>query len=979
LRHWTVLLVTMAIASAAAAEGNPLGLGMVETRDLRLIFPSPSIDFLVPHTIQTFTNSLAWQRERFGWAPSQPVTVFLKDFADYGNAGATPIPFNTLRVEIAPASNAFETNPSSERMYSLMNHELVHIATTDIASDQDRFWRRLFLGKVAAQPDHPESLLYTYLTVPRFDVPRWLLEGAAVFMETWMGGGLGRAQGGYDEMVFRAMVRDDAPFHDPLGLESRGIRIDFQVGANAYLYGTRFMTWLAYAHSPEKVVQWLRRDEGSLRNYADQFEQVFGLSLDRAWQQWIDFEHGFQRRNLVEVRKFPITPLRPLVPVAVGSSSRTYYDQASGTLYGAFRYPGVVEHVGAIDTRSGAVRRLADIKGAILYSVTSFAYDPAHRTAFFTTDNLAYRDLVALDVTTGKTTELLKDARIGELVFNATDRSLLGVRHQNGLATLVRIPYPYSEWNQLHTFPYGVVPTDLDVSPDGKLVSASVSEVHGDQFLRVWTLAGLLEGRLDQVSQFGFGQAAPEGFVFSPDGRYLYGSSYYTGASNIFRYEVATGETEAVTNAETGLFRPVPLGDGRVVVLSYTGQGFVPAMIEPKVLKDVSAIRFLGAELAARHPVVTQWQVPPPSRVDDEQLVTRRGTYAPLEQLRLQSAYPVLQGYKNAVGVGYHVNVDDLLGFAQVGVTVATTPTSSLGADERHHLEVTGRYLGWRGSLAWNRSDFYDLSGPTKRSRKGFAAKLGYDRPLVFDEPRRLDLKLDVGYFDKIDTLPNYQNVDSGFTRLVTAEAGLYFTHVRRSLGAVDDEKGVTANSVLSINLANGRATPQWRGSLDLGMALPWAHSSLWSRSAAGATSGKRDDALANFYFGGFGNNRIDNGVVKRYREVYAMPGFELDQIAGQSFVREMVEWNLPPALFESAGTPALHATWLRPALFVSGLWTDPGRSTLRKRYASVGGQIDLRFSVMHWYEMVLSAGLAAGFEGRQRSGHEWMLSLKIM
>ena len=73
-------------------------------------------------------------------------------------------------------------------------------------------------------------------------MPRWYLEGSAVFMETWMAGGLGRAQGGYDEMVFRAMVRDNARFFDPLGLESEGTRIDFQVGVNAYLYGTRFMT-----------------------------------------------------------------------------------------------------------------------------------------------------------------------------------------------------------------------------------------------------------------------------------------------------------------------------------------------------------------------------------------------------------------------------------------------------------------------------------------------------------------------------------------------------------------------------------------------------------------------------------------------------------------------------------------------------------------------------------------------------------------
>ena len=113
--------------------------------------------------------------------------------------------------------------------------------------------------------------------------------------------------------------------------------------------------------------------------------------------------------------------------------------------------------------------------------------------------------------------------------------------------------------------------------------------------------------------------------MFSRDGRYLYGSSYYTGVSNIFRYEVATGEVEAVSNAETGFFRPVPLADGRLLVLTYTGEGFVPAIIDPRPLKDVSAITFLGAELAEKYPVVTTWQVPPPSTVDDEKVITGKG------------------------------------------------------------------------------------------------------------------------------------------------------------------------------------------------------------------------------------------------------------------------------------------------------------------------------------------------------------------
>ena len=60
-------------------------------------------------------------------------------------------------------------------------------------------------------------------------------EGIAVFVDTWMAGGLGRAQSGYDEMVFRSMVKDDAPFYDPLGLVSEGTKVDFQLETNSSL------------------------------------------------------------------------------------------------------------------------------------------------------------------------------------------------------------------------------------------------------------------------------------------------------------------------------------------------------------------------------------------------------------------------------------------------------------------------------------------------------------------------------------------------------------------------------------------------------------------------------------------------------------------------------------------------------------------------------------------------------------------------
>jgi len=966
------------VADVAGATESPVNISYVKTKDLSLYYYN-YLSFLEPYAIRTFTNSHAWQRRMLGWQPSEATTILLQDFADYGNASAYAAPRGMLVFDVAPLSHAFETFPASERMYSLMNHELVHVVQSDIASEQDRRWRRFFLGKVAADGRNPESLLYSYLTVPRYTAPRWYSEGGAVFIETWMGGGLGRAQGGYDEMVFRAMVRDDSHFYDPLGLVSRGTQVDFQGMASAYLYGTRFFTWLAYAYSPEKVLAWIRRDEGSARYYSDQFERVFGIPLEDAWQNWIKFEHEFQQANLAEVRKFPITPRTKLVGSAVGSISRMFYDEATGTIYAGFRYPGVVEHVGALNTRDGSFRRLADIKGAMHYRVTSLAYDPGSGTVFYVNDNFALRDLMAVDVKTGDVRMLIQDASIGEMAFNPIDRSLIGVRHEGGLATLVRIPHPYSEWKAIHTFPWEHVPSDLDVSPDGRLLSATMSDDKGEQFLRVWELEKLLAGDTKPLSEFRFGQSVPESFVFSPDGRYLYGSSYYTGVSNIFQYTVATGAIAAVSNAETGLFRPAPLADGRLVVLDYTGDGFVPVVIDPRPLEDVSAIKFLGAEVAEKHPVVKSWQVAAPNTVDDKGLVRESGPYVPLRSLELVNGFPVLQGYKNTVGVGYHLNFEDPLQFASLGITAAYTPSSSLPAEERGHIDISGRYRFWRGDLSWNRSDFYDLFGPTKRSRKGYAAKLGYDWLIIYDEPRRLEAIFDVAYYDKIDTLPNAQNIDTAFTRLVTSEIKLQYTDLRRSLGAVDDEKGIAGALVYKGNHVDGKLTPQLRGALDFGIPLPLPHSSVWLRTAAGVADGAHNETVANFYFGGFGNNYVDDKSIKRYREYYSMPGFGIDEISGLNFVKELVEWNVPPIVFEAAGIPGLYMNWLRPSVFAAGLWTEPAKASLRKDYASVGAQVDLHFNILHRYGMTLSSGYAIGYQSGKRAGSEWMISLKIM
>ena len=75
-----------------------------------------------------------------------------------------------------------------------------------------------------------------------------------------------------------------------------------------------------------------------------------------------------------------------------------------------------------------------------------------------------------------------------------------------------------------------------------------------------------------------------------------------------------------------------------------------------------------------------------------------------------------------------------------------------------------------------------------------------------------------------------------------------------------------------------------------------------------------------------------------------------------------MLEWNLPPWRFRRVGTPGFYATWLRPALFATGLATNVERRPRREpRPASAGSGLPVHRAVD--LDMTLSFGGAVALE----------------
>jgi hypothetical protein len=971
------MMFFLTLAGGLSARAEPR-LYCQETKHFRIVYYSPQHEYLAPLLIRSLENAANFYKQNFGYEPKGKITVLIQDFDDSGYGGAGTVPIDFIQIGIEPFDLSFETLPSAERMGLMSKHELMHIVMGDEEAPRDSRFRTIFAGKILPNTDDPISIPFSFLGSPRVYSPRWFHEGAAVFMETWMGGGFGRALGGYDEMVFRAMVRDNRYMYDVVGLESEGTSADFQVGANSYLYGTRFMNYLARQYGPEKLTSWIVRTSSSHAYFESEFRGVYGRSLREEWHRWLAFEREWQNANLKTIREYPVTPVNFISPKVLGSISHSYYDAQADVIYVAVRHTGRMPYLAAIHLDTGRVEHLTDVRGGALYDVTSLAFDPAGRRLFFTTNNSrGLRGLNVFDLKTHRRTVIGHNLRIGDLVFCRKDGSLWGVRHDNGLSSLVRMEPPFKAVRALYTLPYASDLFGLDISPDGAQMTGALIDETGTQRLVRYQTADLLAGKTTHEVLYDFKYDSPDSFTFSPDGRYLYGSSYLTGASNLFRFDLETKKLETLSNTETGLFRPMQLSGETLAAFEYSARGFRLVKLPVRVIDDVNAIPYLGESVVDKYPQLKSWKLPSRNNIDDLRLRTYAGLYRPLRHIDLQSIYPIVQGYQNEQGGGLRADLGDSLGVSHIAATLSYSPTGPRAQRDRFHVGVDASYWDWKLSGYFNRADFYDLFGPTKVGRRGFGLIGEKRKNFIHDSERTLDLTMGLAGYSGLDRLPDYQNVTASHTRFVRGAAALAYSDLQRSLGAIEDESGVQWDVNAQMDATFPRRFPRVWGEYSRGFLLPLRNTSLWVRSSGGGAFGDENDPFANFYFGAFGNNWVDKGDFSRYREYYSFPGVHIDQIGASSFVKSLAEWDVTPLHFRNLGSTKLYCNWARLALFTGGLAANPATDQ-RSGYGDAGAQIDIRMVLFSQVKSTFSTGFAAAHDRSGHTGTEFMVSLKI-
>ncbi|NIW23157.1 MAG: hypothetical protein GWN29_00530, partial [Gammaproteobacteria bacterium] len=111
----------------------------------------------------------------------------------------------------------------------------------------------------------------------------------------------------------------------------------------------------------------------------------------------------------------------------------------------------------------------------------------------------------------------------------------------------------------------------------------------------------------------------------------------------------------------------------------------MPAVIEPEPLEDLSSITLLGYLVKQKHPVVRDWNVGSPTRVELDSLVTYTGRYKSIGSMGLASIFPVVEGYKDYGAVGLRADISDPGFWNSAFLKLSYSPTGALDSNERLH------------------------------------------------------------------------------------------------------------------------------------------------------------------------------------------------------------------------------------------------------------------------------------------------------
>ncbi len=516
--------------------------------------------------------------------PDQKVSFIIKDADDYSNGAAY---FYDNKVEIWASSMDFDLRGTHNWLRNVITHEYTHIIQIQTSMKFGRRIPAIYLQWLGYESERRPDVLYGYPNViasypiSGFVVPAWFAEGVAQ---------LNRENLDYDfwdshrDMILRMYALDG----NMLSWNEMSVFGKTSLGnESSYNAGFAFAIYIANRFGEDKLAK-ISKNLSSLSEYSidGAIKSAIGIDgkdLYDEWKQKLKSEYsdraGNIKNKLIEGELIADVGFGNFYPVFspggdkiayVSTKEADYFSQSSLYVY---------------DLTTQKEKKLeAGIRSALSWS-------PDGKKIFYSKNSSKnkhwsnYYDVYFLDIESEKETRLTFGKRANFPAVSPDGKQIAFVSGRDGSTNLFVMEYVDSlkksgAVRQLTLFANGEQVYNPKWSPDGSKIVFDYSINDGRDIAMINSAGG-------EVQFIVSGEEDSRNPVFTQDGENIIFASDETGIFNLYKYIIASQESEQITNVLGGAFMPSVDKNKGITFASYTSTGYKISLLKnPESLPD---------------------------------------------------------------------------------------------------------------------------------------------------------------------------------------------------------------------------------------------------------------------------------------------------------------------------------------------------------------------------------------------------------
>ena len=535
-----VALVLAAVAAPRAAHaGDPLRQWRTVETDHFVIYYYAPLDEVARRVGVVAEHAHAILAPALDHEPTEKTLIYLADDTDAANGFASVLPRNAIQLYATGPESFTELDDHEDWLYGLVAHEYTHILHLDTMEGLPTIYNKIF-GKTWA---------------PNQIMPRWIIEGIAVYEESKRSAG-GRNRG----TRFDSYIRMARHGTRKIGSGTYELRLDevsgdprqYPQGNAVYVYGSHFLRYIFDRYGDDR----LREMSHTSGSYAPPFAinrqiaKTVGKPFTELYDDWNGYlrdhygleEMAAARRGLADGRALTHTAEENMYPHYSADGKRLVWVQSDGYNLTFVRSMPV----GGDDSKVGQnIAQIDNIGPIDLLSDGSLVYEQGrvYRTVY------SFEDLFRWDAATGETIRLTTGKRARDPAVSPDGRRVAFSMNEHSHSVLAVMPLePGAQESVVYEggrFDEAYQPC---WSPDGTRIAFSAWRYGGYRDVLVLELAS---GKVDEITRDRAIDMRPS---WSADGKLLFFDSDRTGISNIYAFDFADRSTWQVTNVIGGAF-----------------------------------------------------------------------------------------------------------------------------------------------------------------------------------------------------------------------------------------------------------------------------------------------------------------------------------------------------------------------------------------------------------------------------------------